>query len=174
MKRKIEPYYVIVWNFNKDQIDKYNIMDYLIECYKETKKSKKLITPQTFEECKKFILDKSIYMFWSRCEYECIVHGFSFKKNKYKLDVYQQIEMNIDVITKHFMNQIILNNIMNNINNKFVILKFDIMRNNRYLFTYRYKHCTLFILNMEDVKKEIENKYSWIKSQKYEIFMCNN
>lgn len=106
MKRKIEPYYVIVWNFNKDQIDKYNIMDYLIECYKETKKSKKLITPQTFEECKKFILGKSMYMFWSRCEYECIIHGFPITNNTYKLDVYQQIEMNIDVITKHFMNQI--------------------------------------------------------------------
>ena len=87
MKRKIEPYYVIVWNFNKDQIDKYNIMDYLIECYQETKKSKKLITPQTFEECKKFIESKSIYMFWSRCEYECIVHGFPIRQHKYKLDV---------------------------------------------------------------------------------------
>ena len=48
-----------------------------------------------------------------------------------------------------------LNNIMNNINNKFVILKFDILRNDRYLFTYKYKHCPLFILNMEDVKREI-------------------
>ena len=27
MKRKIEPYYVITWDFNKDQIEKYNIMD---------------------------------------------------------------------------------------------------------------------------------------------------
>lgn len=63
---------------------------------------------------------------------------------------------------------------MNNANNKFVILKFDILRNDRYLFTYKYKHCPLFILNMDDVRKEIERKYSWIKSQKYEIFMCNN
>ena len=106
MKREIEPYYVIVWNFNKDQIDKFNIMDYLIECYKETKKSKKLITPKTFEEYKDFILRKSKYQFWSRCEYECIVYCWPVKKNKYKLDVYQQIEMNINVITKHFMNQI--------------------------------------------------------------------
>ena len=81
-------------------------MDYLIECYEETKKFKKLITPKTFEECKKFIESISMYMFWSRCEYECIIHGFPFKKNKYKLDIYQQIEMNIDVITNHFMNQI--------------------------------------------------------------------
>ena len=107
MKRKIEPYYVITWDFNKDQIEKYNIMDYLISCYKATKKSKKLKTPETFEECKKFILDKSMYMYWSRCEYECIVHCWPVKKNEYKLDVYEQIEMNIDVITKHFMNQII-------------------------------------------------------------------
>ena len=59
MKRKIEPYYVITWDFNKDQIERYNIMDYLISCYKATKKSKKLKTPETFDECKKFILDKS-------------------------------------------------------------------------------------------------------------------
>lgn len=106
MKKIIEPYYVITWDFNRDQIEKYNIMDYLINCYKETKKSKRLITPQTFEECKKFILGKSMYMYWSRCEYECIVHGFPVKNNTYKLDVYKQIEMNIDVITNHFMNQI--------------------------------------------------------------------
>ena len=106
MKRKIEPYYVITWDFNKDQIERYNIMDYLINCYKATKKSKKLKTPETFEECKKFILDKSMYMYWSRCEYECIVHCWPVKKNEHKLDVYEQIEMNIDVITKHFMNQI--------------------------------------------------------------------
>ena len=60
---------------------------------------------------------------------------------------------------------------MNNANNKFVILKFDIMRNNSYLFTYRYKHCPLFILNMGDVKKEIERKYSWIKSQSMK-YLC--
>ena len=41
MKKIIEHYYVITWDFNKDQIEKYNIMDYLISCYKATKKSKK-------------------------------------------------------------------------------------------------------------------------------------
>ena len=106
MKKIIEPYYVIIWDFNRDQIKKWNIMDYLIACYKETKKFKKLKTPETFEECKKFILAKSMYKYWSRCEYECIVHCWPVKKNEYKLDVYEQIEMNIDVITKHFMNQI--------------------------------------------------------------------
>ena len=105
MKRKIEPYYVITWNFNKDQIERYNIMDYLINCYKETKK-RKLDIPKTFEEYKNFILKKSKYQFWSRCEYECIIHCWPVKKNEYKLDVYEQIEMNIDIITKHFMNQI--------------------------------------------------------------------
>ena len=86
MKRKIEPYYVITWDFNKDQIERYNIMDYLISCYKATKKSKKLKTPETFDECKKFILDKSMYMYWSRCEYECIVHCWPAKKNEYKVN----------------------------------------------------------------------------------------
>ena len=54
MKRKIEPYYVITWDFNKDQIEKYNIMDYLINCYKETKK-RKLDIPKTFEEYKNML-----------------------------------------------------------------------------------------------------------------------
>ena len=104
MKKIIEPYYVITWDFNRDQIEKYNIMDYLINCFKGIKKN--IDIPKTFEEYKDFILRKSKYQFWSRCEYECIVHGFPVKKNEYKLDVYEQIEMNIDVITKHFINQI--------------------------------------------------------------------
>ena len=99
LEKDTEYFMNILDNLNFDKLVDSKDMPYI-------KKSKKLKTPETFEECKKFILDKSMYMYWSRCEYECIVHCWPVKKNEYKLDVYEQIEMNIDVITKHFMNQI--------------------------------------------------------------------
>lgn len=105
-KKEIEPYYVINWDVNRDNIEYYNVMPYLMDCYKETKKTKRKKTPETFDEIKQFILDEAMYQYWSRCEYEVIVTGWSKHKNEVKIDVFQQIKNNIDVITKHFINQL--------------------------------------------------------------------
>lgn len=136
MKRHIEPYYVITWNFNDTEIVKYDIMPYLIDKYKERKKSRRKnnIVPKTFDEIKEFILNESIYQFYSRCQYEVVVSPWPpspernddgsikiYDYNVYgpgwgkistivfrdqKIDVHYQIKMNIDVITNHFMKQI--------------------------------------------------------------------
>lgn len=103
MKRVIKPYYVLSWNFNKDALEQYNIMPYLIDCYKKIKKSRRKTTPTTFDEIKQFILDMSLYQFCSRCQYEIIITGWPKHKNEVKTDIHYQIVMNIDTITKHFM-----------------------------------------------------------------------
>lgn len=89
-------FYVLHWDFNHDALEHYDILPYLRECYKEKKKKDR---PKTFDEFKKFIEDKSRYMFWSRCEYEMVCHGWPVSKNEYKIDIHEQIMMNIDVIT---------------------------------------------------------------------------
>lgn len=99
MKRNIKPYKVISWDFNSDNIEYYDIMPFLIDSYKKIKKNK----PKTFDEIKEFIINESRYRFWSRCEYEVIITGWPKQKREVKIDIFDQIMKNIDVITTHFM-----------------------------------------------------------------------
>lgn len=111
MKRNIKPYYVLAWDVNRRTVEYYNIMTYLVDTYKENKKRKNKIfgngNLSSFDDFKAFILDASKYQFWSRCEYEIVVGGFPPTDDKKKIDVYDQIEHNIDVITTHFMSQVL-------------------------------------------------------------------
>jgi len=98
-------FYVLTWDFNKDKIEHYDVLPYLrdrleerIEKHREDK-DKYLKAPKSFNEFKRFVEDESLYQFWSRCEYEMIVHGCPLKRNDYKIDVHEQIMMNIDVIS---------------------------------------------------------------------------
>ena len=102
MKRNIKPYKVISWDFNSDNIDYYDIMPFLIDSYKKIKKNK----PKTFDEIKEFIINESRYRFWSRCEYEVIITGWPKQKREVKIDIFNQIMGNIDVITTHFISHL--------------------------------------------------------------------
>lgn len=102
MKRIIRPYKVISWDFNKDDIEYYDIMPFLIDSYKRIKKTK----PKTFDEIKEFIINESRYRFWSRCEYEVIVTGWPKQNREIKIDIFNQISENIDVITHHFISHL--------------------------------------------------------------------
>jgi hypothetical protein len=108
---------VLTWDFNHDELEHYDVLPYFRECYKERKKKSKgkkiqkilaenpdmrkyYAVPSTFDEFKEFIKDESRYMYWSRCEWEMIVHGWPVRKNDYKIDVHEQIMMNIDTIAE--------------------------------------------------------------------------
>ena len=106
---------VMIFDFNYKKIKPYNIIPYFIEEYKECQKYSKKYNdldyykvPVTFEEFKKFVEDRSRQRFWSRCEYEFIVSSWPPSKNReeQKIDIHQQIMMNINVITKIVMNEI--------------------------------------------------------------------
>lgn len=87
-------YNVITWEFNSDSIEFYDIMPYLYHKYEQLEKK------LSFDELKEFIDKEARYMYWSRCEWEVIVTGWPQQKNTYKLDVYEQIKMNLDVIAE--------------------------------------------------------------------------
>ena len=72
------------------------------ELYKKIKKNK----PKTFDEIKEFIINESRYRFWSRCEYEVIITGWPKQKREVKIDIFNQIMENIDVITTHFISHL--------------------------------------------------------------------
>lgn len=111
MKKMIVPFYVLLWDFNKKEIEQFDVMEPLLKGLKEEKKrgyrlfcdNKK---PETFDEYKKFILSYCQYRFWSKCEYEILVNGFPPNGESKKIDAFYQIKMNIDIITQHFIMQL--------------------------------------------------------------------
>lgn len=103
--KELKSFYVINWDFNHDEVEHYDIMPYFKREFSALKKSER---PKTFDEVKEFILEKGRYNFWSRCEYETIVHSWPSRENghEHKMDIFEQIKMNIDVITEVFMSDI--------------------------------------------------------------------
>ena len=118
---------VINYDINSRKFESYNIIPYLVSRYNKSKNK-----PKTFGEFKEFIKNESMYQWWSRCEYEIILSPWPYlsspserydKKGENdieawkehwkkhlteckKIDVYDQIIMNLDIITKLFMENI--------------------------------------------------------------------
>ena len=86
---------VLRWDFNGDRLVHYDVLPFLRRCLEERKKR----LPCTWEELKEVVKVESQYQFWGRCEYEMLLTGWPVGKNDYKLDVHEQIMMNIDTVT---------------------------------------------------------------------------
>lgn len=113
---------VLIWDFNKDNIEHYDVLPHFRRCYEKrvvdhkatVKKAwwkkagdeekaeylKFFFIPKTFDDFKTFVEEESRYQFWARCEYEMICSGWPVQKKEYKLDVHEQIMMNIDVVAE--------------------------------------------------------------------------
>lgn len=115
-------YNVILWDINHDQIEYYDIIPYLVESWKDEKNRRHKIwdydhkfskddtrMPETFDEFRYFVKMNSQYRFWSRCEYEIIVCGWPKSKKETKIDAYDQIMQNIDIVTGLFINHVTKN-----------------------------------------------------------------
>ena len=92
----------ILYNFNKRGVEQYDVLPFFRREWNDKMNDKTLFT--TKEELKKWIIRKSMYMFWSRCEYECLIGPWPYREDTLiddlvKIDVHYQINANIDVIT---------------------------------------------------------------------------
>ena len=121
---------VINFNFNAKKFEAYDVIPYLVRAYNEqverhnTAESELDIAiteeeieiakssldywkvPVTFDEFKEFVKDKAQYRFWARCEYEIILVDWPCQKTEEKWDVYDQIMMNLDIVTQLVMDSI--------------------------------------------------------------------
>lgn len=96
-------YRVITWDFSTDRVEHYDIMPYLYRRLEEKRKKRQIVLKDlTLEKLKEFIDDESKYQFWARCQYEVILSSWPPRENgrKHKMDVYEQIHMNLDNIAK--------------------------------------------------------------------------
>ena len=118
---------VINFNFNAKKFEAYDVIPYFVRAYNEqvegcntarleleAAKTEEEIEiakssldywkiPVTFDEFKDFVKKESQYQFWSRCEYEIILVDWPCQKTEEKWDVYDQIMMNLDTVTKILM-----------------------------------------------------------------------
>ena len=86
---------VIINDFNGGTFEPYDIMPYLVNEYNEAK-----VKPSSFQELKEFVEQKARYQWWARCEYEIILVDWPNQKVSEKWDVYRQVMMNIDTVTR--------------------------------------------------------------------------
>lgn len=112
---------VIIYNINRNIFEEYDVLPYLRDCldeykkrfrnYKRTKSYKDCIEnnkplneykmfPRNEKELKDFIIRQSKYQWWARTEYEIILKDWPSGKLEEKIDIYYQIMMNIDIITR--------------------------------------------------------------------------
>ena len=90
---------VINWNPNKKVFEPYNVIPYFVRAYEDLKKKKYKKIPETYNEFENFVKEEARYQFWGRCEYEIILVDWPCQQTSEKWDVYQQIMMNLDIVT---------------------------------------------------------------------------
>ncbi len=98
---------VLNWDFNSNKLINFNIFyqDFIDELYKRYK-NKKI---NTKEDLKNYIL---LYCrkYWCRREYEILVGDLSSSRDEFiKIDVFSQVEMNIDRITEYVNRELEIN-----------------------------------------------------------------
>lgn len=90
---------VWMWNFAHDKLEVYDVMPRFIDEFKSLKKKN---IPDTIGKLSDWLNSEATYMFWSKCEYEMIIHGWPVRKNDEKIDIYEQLQLNWDVFVDYF------------------------------------------------------------------------
>ncbi len=100
-------WYVLAWSANQNKVVNYNIFgdSFKNDLYKQLKTKK--IT--NYDELKDYVKKWAMYYYWSKSECEMAIGPLWPDKlqdlDKFeKIDIYRQIEMNLDHIIEYIMN----------------------------------------------------------------------
>ena len=93
---------VLWWDFNKPNPGPYDILPYFRDMYNRCKKSER---PTTKEQWITFITRHGRYMYWARCEYEIIISQWPPTDKSCKIDIWDQIQNNLDLIAEILMKE---------------------------------------------------------------------
>lgn len=106
-------FYVFYKDFNTKCVNYYDVMSSLYGSIltsknKISKKWKEIYNVKTKNDLKMYIDGHFKYCYWSKCEWEFIVRDWpnTDEKNDVKIDVYDQLKPNIDLITDLIWEQI--------------------------------------------------------------------
>ena len=111
MRKKVNlEWYAFYFNWNKHKLERYNILgeSFAEEIYTRIKSKRKFWNIHDYSSLKEQVtlILKSHY--WSRSEYEVIVRDFgTFREGdpEFKIDVWYQIEKNIDRICEYIIRE---------------------------------------------------------------------
>lgn len=99
MKKKFN---VLVFNPNLKKVEFYDVIEPLLREWK----SRKEAPGKTREEVTRFVTTESRYRWWAKCEYEIIIQDWPKGKEEVKLDVYDQVMMNLEVVVDILMEEL--------------------------------------------------------------------
>lgn len=97
-------WYVLIHDFNKDEIRKFNIFDSSNFTEWTEVAIKKY---ESFKGFKDDLKGALFYAFCSKCEYEIICRGLvSREDNEFKIDVYEQVLPNLDILARYIITEV--------------------------------------------------------------------
>ena len=129
-EEKIKEFNVIEYNWTKHKVEAYNVLPYFRDTWHSRKHNFEKENVIDKESLKDWVIRTSRYMFWARCQYECLIAPWPFgskhmndELDKFlskpfyindiqqnidfyniimgdmeKIDIHQQIMMNIDIV----------------------------------------------------------------------------
>lgn len=100
IKKSNLEWYVLRYDFNEKQIVNYNVMTGVAELVCKKVRSGDIYNKETLKE---FLKRKFMHDYWSRAEHEILVSdlGSVTTENAEKVDVWRQLEMNLDRIVEY-------------------------------------------------------------------------
>ena len=108
-------WFVLNHDFNTDQVVQYNALNKSIqeEIIKAVKSKMDYYDTSTYDKFKK-VVDRILFSrYRSRCEYEILVRGLhSRDDNEFKIDIYSQLEPNLDIICSYIIKKLDLKELM--------------------------------------------------------------
>lgn len=90
-------WYVLNYDFNKKQIVNYNVMNGIAEFVNKKIKRGIIHDKKTLKE---YLKKEFMHNYWSRREYEILVSDLT-NQDAEKIDIWRQIEMNLDQIVDY-------------------------------------------------------------------------
>ena len=99
---------VLVWDINCNYLKTYDVLPYFRERYKKCKVKNRPITKEQWVD---FVKGEGMRRFWGQCQYEIQIsawppHPIPEKDKHIKIDVWQQIENNFDIVVDLLMSEI--------------------------------------------------------------------
>lgn len=98
IKRSNLEWYALKYDFNSKKIVKFNVMYGIAELIRKNVKKKTIHDKATLKE---FLKREFMYRYWSKCEHEVLISGLFNEDNAEKIDVWRQLEINLDNIVEY-------------------------------------------------------------------------
>lgn len=89
----------VLWlNFSTKKVEYYDVLPYFRDCWNNKCYKEEIKAIKSFDQLKDWIIGKSRYMYWARCQYEFLIAGWPFGGKRLKDDVKLLLasEFNID------------------------------------------------------------------------------